>query len=164
MYSQKLNCAASLFPKQNYNILSSNSYTHISVRDLYISRIGMSIFCSQICGPINHSQTECRNWDWGPAILFLGIQIGVSVPAVETAQCTHVVSQQCAATLFVDAPQLCRTHFTAPSCASLICSMFMYINNPLPHGVLASFCLTAGGLLRPPEEDDISREKTILMT
>jgi hypothetical protein len=36
--------------------------------------------------------------------------------------------------------------------------------NPLPHGVLASFCLTAGGLLRPPEEDDISREKTILMT
>ncbi len=36
--------------------------------------------------------------------------------------------------------------------------------NPLPHGVLASFCLTAGGLLRPPEEDDISREKIILMT
>jgi hypothetical protein len=36
--------------------------------------------------------------------------------------------------------------------------------NPFPHGVLASFCLTAGGLLRPPEEDDISREKTILMT
>jgi hypothetical protein len=36
--------------------------------------------------------------------------------------------------------------------------------NPLPHGVLASFYLTAGGLPRPPEEDDISREKTILMT
>jgi hypothetical protein len=31
--------------------------------------------------------------------------------------------------------------------------------NPLPHGVLASFYLTAGGLLRPPKEDDISREK-----
>jgi hypothetical protein len=39
-----------------------------------------------------------------------------------------------------------------------------YNLNPLPHGVLASFCLTAGGLLRPPEEDDISREKTIGMT
>jgi hypothetical protein len=38
------------------------------------------------------------------------------------------------------------------------------IFNPLPHGVLASFYLTAGGLLRPPKEDDISREKTILMT
>jgi hypothetical protein len=38
------------------------------------------------------------------------------------------------------------------------------IFNPLPHGVLASFYLTAGGLLRPPEEDDIRREKTILMT
>jgi hypothetical protein len=36
--------------------------------------------------------------------------------------------------------------------------------NPLHHGVLARFYLTAGGLLRPPEEDDISREKTILMT
>ncbi len=27
-----------LFPKQNYNVLSPSSYTHISVRDLYISR------------------------------------------------------------------------------------------------------------------------------
>ncbi len=26
-----------LFPKQNYNVLSPSSYTHISVRDLYIS-------------------------------------------------------------------------------------------------------------------------------
>jgi hypothetical protein len=43
MYSQKWNWAASLFPKQNYNVLSPNSYTHISVRDLYISRIGLSI-------------------------------------------------------------------------------------------------------------------------
>ncbi len=36
-YSQKWNCAASLFPKQNYSIMfwlpSPNSYTHISVRD-----------------------------------------------------------------------------------------------------------------------------------
>jgi hypothetical protein len=27
MYSQKWNCAASLFPKQNYNVLCPNSYT-----------------------------------------------------------------------------------------------------------------------------------------
>ncbi len=32
-----------LFPKQNYNFLSPSSYTRISVRDLYISRIGLSI-------------------------------------------------------------------------------------------------------------------------
>ncbi len=32
-----------LFPKQNYNFLSPSSYTHISVRDLYISRIGLPI-------------------------------------------------------------------------------------------------------------------------
>ncbi len=43
MYSQNWNCAASLFPKQNYNVLSPNSYTHISVRDLYTSRIGLTI-------------------------------------------------------------------------------------------------------------------------
>ncbi len=32
-----------LFPKQNYEILSLSSYTHISVRDLYISTIGLPI-------------------------------------------------------------------------------------------------------------------------
>jgi hypothetical protein len=32
-----------LFPKQNYNVLSPSSYTHMSVRDLYISRIGLPI-------------------------------------------------------------------------------------------------------------------------
>ncbi len=41
IYSQKWNCAASLFPKQNYNDLSPSSYTHISVKDLHISRIGL---------------------------------------------------------------------------------------------------------------------------
>ena len=34
--------------------------------------------------------------------------------------------------------------------------------NPLPHGVLATFSPTAGGLMGPPKKDDISREKTIL--
>ncbi len=47
MKSQKWNCAASLFPKQNYNILSPISYTHVSVRDLYISRIDLSILLQQ---------------------------------------------------------------------------------------------------------------------
>jgi hypothetical protein len=32
-----------LFPKQNYNVLSSNSYTHISMGELYISRISLPI-------------------------------------------------------------------------------------------------------------------------
>ncbi len=32
-----------LFPKQNYTVLYPGSYTHISVRDLYISRIGLPI-------------------------------------------------------------------------------------------------------------------------
>ncbi len=32
-----------LFPKQNYNVLSPSYYIHISVRDLYISRINLPI-------------------------------------------------------------------------------------------------------------------------
>ena len=36
--------------------------------------------------------------------------------------------------------------------------------NPLPHGVLATFYPMAGGPMGPPKKDDISREKTILMT
>jgi hypothetical protein len=42
-----------LFPKQNYNVPSPSSYTHISVRDLYISRTGLlqgNTVCGQILG------------------------------------------------------------------------------------------------------------------
>ncbi len=41
--------------------------------------------------------------------------------------------------------------------------MYLYLN-PLPHGVLTTFFPTAGGLIGPPKNDDISKEKTILMT
>jgi hypothetical protein len=36
-----------LFPKRNYNILSLSSYTNVSVRDLYISRIGLPILLQE---------------------------------------------------------------------------------------------------------------------
>jgi hypothetical protein len=36
-----------LFPKHNYNVLSPSSYTHKSVRDLYISRIGLPILLQE---------------------------------------------------------------------------------------------------------------------
>jgi hypothetical protein len=42
-----------LFLKQNYYALSPSSYTHISVRDLYISTGSVCLFCCRkICGPI----------------------------------------------------------------------------------------------------------------
>ncbi len=41
--SPEMNCAASLFPKQNYNVLSPNFHIHVSVSDLYIPRIGLPI-------------------------------------------------------------------------------------------------------------------------
>jgi hypothetical protein len=47
-----------LFPKQNYNVVSPSSYTHISVRDLYISRIGLAILLEG-----NMWTHESGNWD-----------------------------------------------------------------------------------------------------
>ncbi len=36
IYSQKWNCAASLFTKQNYNVLYPSFHIHVSVCDLYV--------------------------------------------------------------------------------------------------------------------------------
>ncbi len=54
-----------LFQNQNYNVLSPSSYIHISMRDLYISRIGLPILhVDQSWEYICRSQThECGNWD-----------------------------------------------------------------------------------------------------
>ncbi len=43
MYSQKWNCSALLFPKQNYNVLFPNFHIHVSVSDLYLPMIGLPI-------------------------------------------------------------------------------------------------------------------------
>ncbi len=43
MYSQKWNCADLLFLKHYYNVPSPNFYIHVSVSDLYIPRISLSI-------------------------------------------------------------------------------------------------------------------------
>ncbi len=52
-YFQKWNCAASLFPKQNYNVLYPNSYTLIYLWEIYIFSGSVCPFrCSQIWGPI----------------------------------------------------------------------------------------------------------------
>ncbi len=66
---------------QNRIIMSPNSYTHMSVRDLYISRISPSILLQPNMWTnhrsweyINRSQThECGNWDWGRTIPRKGI-------------------------------------------------------------------------------------------
>ncbi len=67
-----------LFPKHNYNIMSPSSYAHLSVWDLYISRIGLPILLQGNMwtdpGNIYRSQShECVNWDWGHAIPRKGI-------------------------------------------------------------------------------------------
>ncbi len=70
MYTQKWNCAAHLFPIHNYNVLSPNSYTHISVRDLFTVFPGSVCLCCciQICGQIlgiYKSLTDIWMWKLG---------------------------------------------------------------------------------------------------
>ncbi len=69
-----------LFPKQNYNVLSPSSYTHISVRGLYTYFQHRSAYSA--AGKyldwsweyMNRSQThECGYWDWDRAIPRKGI-------------------------------------------------------------------------------------------
>ncbi len=54
MNSQKWNCAASLFPKHNYHVLSPNSYTlTVYLWEIYVFPVSVYLFCcNQICGPI----------------------------------------------------------------------------------------------------------------
>jgi hypothetical protein len=42
-YSQKWNCPASLFPKQNCKVLSPNFHIYLSVSDLFFPGIGLPI-------------------------------------------------------------------------------------------------------------------------
>jgi hypothetical protein len=56
-----------LFPKQNYNVLSPSSYTHISVRDLYMSRIGLPILLQGSIVYVDQSweyKTLTDTWMW----------------------------------------------------------------------------------------------------
>ncbi len=65
MYSQKWNCAASLFPKQNYNVLSPNSYIHSYLWEIYIFPGSVCLFCcSKICRPIPIYKSVTDTWMW----------------------------------------------------------------------------------------------------
>ena len=59
-----------LFPKHYNNVLSPSSSTHISVRDLYISKMGLPILLQEntVCGPIlgiYKSLTDTGMWKLG---------------------------------------------------------------------------------------------------
>jgi hypothetical protein len=59
---------------QNYNLLSPNFYTHVSVSDSHIPGIGLTRTFVGIY--INHSQIhECRNLEEGHTVSFLGIYV-----------------------------------------------------------------------------------------
>jgi hypothetical protein len=57
-----------LFPKQNYNVLSPISYTHISVRDLYISRISLPILLQE------------KSWEYSIAHRHMNVEIDRAIP------------------------------------------------------------------------------------
>ncbi len=59
-YSQKWS-----FPKKNYNVLSLNSYTHISVRFIYFRGSVCLFCCRKICGPIlGICKSLTDTWMW----------------------------------------------------------------------------------------------------
>ncbi len=69
-----------IFPKQNYDVLSPNFPTFMHLWAIYTFPGSICLFCcSQIDRPIlgiyiNRSEVhECRNWERGPTVLFLGI-------------------------------------------------------------------------------------------
>jgi hypothetical protein len=66
IYSQKWNCAASLFTKQKYNVcLPIPTLIYLLEIYVYISRIGLSIWCSQICGSILGIYKQLTDtWMW----------------------------------------------------------------------------------------------------
>jgi hypothetical protein len=73
------------FPEKEMRGLITNFHIHVSVRDLYIPRIGPHIkSCGRIGRPIileyiNRSQThECGNWDGVHVIPFLGMFVSNS--------------------------------------------------------------------------------------
>jgi hypothetical protein len=70
MYSQKL--LDIFISKHNYNVLSPNFHILVSVSDLYIPRIGLPI-CLGIYKSFTDTVHECRNWEQGCAVPFLGI-------------------------------------------------------------------------------------------
>ncbi len=67
IYSQKT-VQPPYFQNRNYNVLSPNSYTHISVIDLYISRVGLSFSMQPYVWTdpgIYKSLTDARMWEIG---------------------------------------------------------------------------------------------------
>jgi hypothetical protein len=67
VYSQKWNCLALLFPKQNYNVRSPNFHIHVSVSDLYIPRIGLL-------------RSEDHSWEYVNRSRYMNVEIGNEAP------------------------------------------------------------------------------------
>jgi hypothetical protein len=63
------------YVKQNYNVLSPNFHIQVSVSNWYIPRIGLPQQNRQTdTRNINRAHIhECRNWEWGSTVSFLGI-------------------------------------------------------------------------------------------
>ncbi len=82
MYSQKIETVLPRYLQNRIicNVLFRNFYIHVSVNDLYVSRISLPIllhpnrhWADRSWEYINRSQiNECTNWEWGPRSFLSG--------------------------------------------------------------------------------------------
>ncbi len=120
MYSQKWNCAASLFPKQNYNVCLPIS-TFMYLWAIYIFPGSVCLYLLQPNRPTDPGNMKCsqihkcRNWEWGCAVSFMGInKIGFSVQCRNNQSQISLVkaakrkqpSHHCTVQISLSAPQI----------------------------------------------------------
>ncbi len=62
-----------IFTEMKLRCLGHNSYIHVSVSDLYITKVNLPILLQEnMWTPRGNMKYECENWAWCPAVSFSG--------------------------------------------------------------------------------------------
>ncbi len=145
MYAQKWNCVASLFPKQNYNVLPPNFLIYVSVSDLYIPRIGLPTLLHLIDRPIQENINRwrihvCRNWEREASEFHVWEYLNRIFGTVQTTV-TATLSKCQACDQYPSSANMGRNFSVLPLPASTLCFSLVkpvfhrFIQDVLPRGI-----------------------------